>query len=233
MAIDIDIDDFSTLVGEATSSTIWELSDFTGLVDHATGAVGRVVSSEKEPAGSHTFHFWGADEALTLDIGHIVVAFSEEAAVIGVVDEPRRYSDMRSFLDDYFDRRMEIALPENGPTSRPEILVFQVNVLATKHLRPDVQSNRPAVNGPVFFATNDAIGYALGVAGFDGHKIPALMHTNGNYTRDKSPSIWKVARSSSKPHFTWMRTTCSAPRPVTPTGLVNPAWPPKPAMRSF
>lgn len=189
MAIDIEIDDFSTLVGESTGNTIWELPDFTDLVDHATGAIGRVVSSEKEPAGSHMFHFWGADEALTLDIGHIVVAFSEEAAVIGVVDEPRRFSDMRSFLDDYFDRRMEIALPENGPTSRPEILVFQVNVLATKHLRPDVQSNRPAVNGPVFFATSEAIELALGVAGFDGHKIPALMHTNGNYTRDTRGEI--------------------------------------------
>ncbi len=181
--ITAEADDFSDLFDQVPGGPIWELDTFKNLVDHTTGAVGRVVSSEKEPAGSHEFHFWGADDALTLDIGHIVVAFSEEAAVIGVVDEPRRFSDMRSFLDDYFDRRMELALPEEGPTNRPEILVFSVNVLATKHLRKDVQSNRPAINGPVFFATSDSIGYALGVAGFDGHKIPALMHTNGNFVR--------------------------------------------------
>ena len=184
-----DVDEFSTLVEQAGQENIWDLEQFSYLVDHATGAIGRVVSSEKEPAGSHQFHFWGADDALTLDIGHIVVAFSEEAAVIGVVDEPRRFSDMRSFLDDYFDRRMEIALPENGPTNRPEILVFSVNVLATKHLRKDVQSNRPAVNGPVYFATSDAIAYALGVADFDGSRVPALMHTNGNYVRNESGDV--------------------------------------------
>ncbi|MCA9833416.1 MAG: ATP-binding protein [Thermomicrobiales bacterium] len=167
----------------------WNLPRFTDLVDHHAGAIGRVVSSEKEPAGSHQFHFWAADDALTLDIGHIVVAFSEEAAVIGVVDEPRRFSDMRSFLDDYFDRRLEIALPEDGPTKRPEILVFTVNVLATKHLRDDVQSNRPAVNGPVYFATPEAINYALGVHSFSGSTIPALMHTNGNYVRDAEGNI--------------------------------------------
>ncbi|MCO5226988.1 MAG: hypothetical protein M9934_01730 [Thermomicrobiales bacterium] len=168
---------------------IWELPEFTDLVDHHQDVIGRVVSSEKEPAGSHQFHFWGADDALALDIGHIVVTFSEEAAVIGVVDEPRRFSDMHSFLDDYFDRRMEIALPEDGPTQRPEILVFTVNVLATKHLRRDVQSNRPAINGPVYFATEAAINYALGVEHFDGSPIPALMHTNGNYVRDAEGNI--------------------------------------------
>lgn len=178
MALDYDI-----------STPIWEQELFSGLVDHETGAVGRVVSSEKEPAGSHTFYFWADDEALTLDVGHIVVTFSEEAAVIGVIDEPRRYSDLRSFLDDYFDRRMELAMPEEGPTRRPEILVFTVNVLATKHLRDDVSSNRPAVNGAVFFATGEAIRYALGVHGFTGTPIPALMHTNGNYERDADGSI--------------------------------------------
>lgn len=177
-------EEFTALMSdEPTSEILWHHPDFTHLVDHDTRVIGRVVSSEREPAGSHQFHFWGNDDALTLDIGHIVVAFSEEAAVIGVVDEPRRFSDMRSFLDDYFDRRLEIPLDETAPTKRPEILVFTVNVLATKHKRDDVQSNRPAVNGPVFFATSEAIELALGVAGFDGSKIPALMHTNGNFVR--------------------------------------------------
>ena len=178
MALDFDID-----LGPDTRR-IWEHDRFRELVDLRTGAIGRVVSTEREPAGAHQFFFWAADDALTLDVGHIVVAFSEEAAVIGVVDEPRRYSDLRSFLDDYFDRHVEIALPEDAPTRRPEILVFTVRVLATRHLRADVVSHRPAVNGPVFFATEQAIEEALGVKQFSGSKIPALMHTNGNYVRD-------------------------------------------------
>ena len=181
MALDFDLD-----TGRAADTDrIWEHERFRELVDQQTGAIGRVVSSEREPAGSHEFFFWAADEALTLDVGHIVVSFSEEAAVIGVLDEPRRYSDLRSFLDDYFDRRVELALPDDAPTRRPEILVFTVRVLATKHLRDDVTSNRPAVNGAVFFATQAAIEYALGVHQFSGTPIPALMHTNGNYARDE------------------------------------------------
>jgi hypothetical protein len=167
----------------------WEQELFRDLVDHQTGAIGRVVSSEREPAGSHQFFFWASEDALTLDVGHIVVTFSEEAAVIGVVDEPRRYSDLVSFLDDYFDRRMELSLPEEAPTTRPEILVFEVKVLATKHVRDDVSSNRPAVSGPVFFATEEAIRYALGVENFSGNPIPALMHTNGNYVRDENGNV--------------------------------------------
>ncbi|HWV22604.1 MAG TPA: hypothetical protein VNZ58_00285 [Thermomicrobiales bacterium] len=168
---------------------LWDQDRFSGLVDHATGAIGRVVSSEREPAGSHEFFFWAAEDALSLDVGHIVVTFSEEAAVIGVVDEPRRYSDLVSFLDDYFDRRMELALPDEGPTLRPEILVFSVKVLATRHQRDDVASKRPAVNGPVFFATEHAIRYALGLEQFSGTPIPALMHTNGNYVRNEDGDI--------------------------------------------
>src|SRR5680860_1301445 len=78
------------------------ISRFDDLIDRVTGEIGRVVSSEKEPSGSHVFYFWADESALTLDVGHIVVGFSEEAAVVAVVDEPRRYSDMQSFLDDYF-----------------------------------------------------------------------------------------------------------------------------------
>lgn len=173
----------------AETHDLWNHERFRTLVDHATGAIGRVVSSEQEPSGSHVFAFWADDSAITLDIGHIVVTFSEEAAVIGVVDEPRRFSDLHSFLDDYFDRRIELAMIEEGQTRRPEILVFRVNVLATMHLRDDVTSNRPAVNGPVFFATEEAIRYALGVRNFSGAKVPALMHTNGNYARDDQGTV--------------------------------------------
>jgi hypothetical protein len=172
-----------------TSIRVWRQPQFSPLLDEATGEVGRVVSSEKEPAGAHEFFFWAADGALTLDVGHIVVAFAEEAAVIGVVDEPRRYSDLRTFLDDYFDRHVEIALDEDAPTQRPEILVYKVKVLASQHRRDDVQSQRPVINGPVYFATQTAIEYALGTHGFSGAKVPALMHTNGNYVRNEAGEV--------------------------------------------
>jgi uncharacterized protein len=160
------------------------LAAFGDLIDQFEGQIGRVVGSEKEPAGSHRFYFWAKDGALSLDIGHVVVAFSEEAAVIGVVDEPRRFSDLRSFLDDYFDRHLEDLIVEEVPTKRPEILVFAVDVLATRHLRDDVVSHRPPVGGPVFWATQAAIEYALGVEDFSGVPIPALLHTNGNPSYD-------------------------------------------------
>ncbi|MBA3414838.1 MAG: hypothetical protein H0U10_06405, partial [Chloroflexia bacterium] len=137
-------------------------SEFAGLIDTRMGVIGRVVGSEKEPAGSHRFFIWADDKAQSLDVGHVVVTFSEEAAVIGVVDEPRRFSDLRTFLDDYFDRHMEESLEADLATRRPEILVFAVDVLATKHLRADVSSHRPPVSGPVYFATPAAIDYALG-----------------------------------------------------------------------
>ena len=58
---------------------------FAHFIDERAGPIGRVVGSEKEPAGAHAFAIWGADDATTLDVGHIVVTFSEEAAVIGVI----------------------------------------------------------------------------------------------------------------------------------------------------
>lgn len=166
------------------ASTTSPHEKYANFIDEATGVIGRVVGSEKEPSGAHVFAFWAADDATTLDVGHIVVAFSEEAAVVGVVDEPRRFSDMKSFLDDYFDRRMEEGLGGELITRRPEMLAFAVRVLATRHLRDDVDSHRPALGGPVYFATPAAIDYALGREDFTGIPIPALMHTNGNAARD-------------------------------------------------
>ncbi len=157
---------------------------FGDYLDTRVGAIGRVVSSEKEPSGAHQFCFWADDGETNLDVGHIVVTFSEEAAVIGVVDEPRRFSDLRSFLDDYFDRQIQESLHVAAPTRRPELLVYNVNVLATRHLRADVSSQRPPIGGPVFYATPKAIEDALGREEFSGAAVPALMHINGNPTYD-------------------------------------------------
>lgn len=165
---------------EATTSER-PMERFAHYFDLAAGPIGRVAGSEKEPAGSHQFFIWATDEAVTLDIGHIVITTSEEAVVIGVVDEPRRFSDLRTFLDDFYDRHLDPELIAGEALSRrPEILVFSVTVLATRHLRDDVVSNRPPIAGPVYFATPHAIEYALGRENFSGVPIPALLHTNGN-----------------------------------------------------
>jgi hypothetical protein len=177
----VSITDAETLTPTGAPAQLQRLIESFGeFIDESAGPIGRVVGSEREPSGSHQFFFWASDSARTLDVGHIVVTFSEDAAVIGVVDEPRRFSDLRSFLDDYFDRHIEDELAEEPPTRRPEILVFSVNVLATRHLRDDVTSHRPPTGGPVYFATPAAIDYATGVHEFTGRAIPALLHTNGN-----------------------------------------------------
>lgn len=174
---------------------------FARFIDEQTGPIGRVVGSEQEPAGSHVFAIWASEEAVSLDVGHIVVGFSEEAAVIGVIDEPRRFSDLRSFLDDYFDRRMEDAIDSELATRRPEMLVFLVRVLATCHLRDDVDSHRPPMSGPVWFATPEAIDFALGRKDFTGTAIPALMHTNGNPERD----VWGEAKRNANDQIVFQR----------------------------
>lgn len=165
------------------------LQQFGQYVDQAHGAIGRVVASEKEPSGSHEFYIWARENERALDVGHIVVAFSEEALVIGVVDQPRRFSDLRSFMDDFFDMRLEEAIDLDPAMKRPEILVFKVNVLATCHLRDDVTSHRPPVAGPVYYATKAAIEKALNKPDFSGVAIPALMHVNGNLQRDASGEV--------------------------------------------
>jgi hypothetical protein len=163
------------------------MDQFAPLIDLHTGPVGRVVTSERNPAAAHAFSFWTADtpEAVALDIGHIVVAFSEEAAVIGILDEPQRFSDLQTFLDDYFDFQGEEDIATALASTRPEILVFTCRVLATKHLRDDVRSRRPPKSGPVYYATTEAIRYALGGDGFSGTPIPVLLHRNGNPMRDE------------------------------------------------
>src|ERR687894_791860 len=149
-------------------------------LDIDSGPIGRVVTSEDQPATAHEFYFWTAetDTAQNLDIGHIVAAEAEDATAIAVLDDPRRYSDLQSFLDDFYAYDGDPAL--EALSERVEILVFRARVLATKHRDERKKSKRPVRTGPVFFATSAAIEYALGTDDFAGHKIPMLLHENGN-----------------------------------------------------
>jgi hypothetical protein len=149
-------------------------------LDLDLGPIGRVVTSEDSPATAHEFFFWTAETeaAQNLDIGHIVAAEAEDATAVAVLDDPRRYSDLQSFLDDFYAYDGDPAL--EALSERVEILVFKARVLATKHRHERKKSKRPVRTGPVFFATSAAIEYALGTEDFAGHKIPMLLHENGN-----------------------------------------------------
>ncbi|CAA9419017.1 MAG: Bipolar DNA helicase HerA [uncultured Rubrobacteraceae bacterium] len=149
-------------------------------LDLDLGPIGRVVTSEDSPATAHEFFFWTAETpaAQNLDIGHIVAAEAEDATAVAVLDDPRRYSDLQSFLDDFYAYDGDPAL--EALSERVEILVFKARVLATKHRHERKKSKRPVRTGPVFFATRPAIEYALGTDDFAGHKIPMLLHENGN-----------------------------------------------------
>ena len=149
-------------------------------LDIESGPIGRVVTSEDNPATAHEFYFWTAETpaAQNLDIGHIVAAEAEDATAIAVLDDPRRYSDLQSFLDDFYAYEGDPAL--EALSDRVEILVFRARVLATKHRNERKKSKRPVRTGPVFFATSAAIEYALGTDDFSGHRIPMLLHENGN-----------------------------------------------------
>jgi hypothetical protein len=155
-------------------------------LDTDSGPIGRVVTSEESPATAHEFYFWTAETeaARNLDIGHIVAAESEDATAIAVLDDPHRYSDLQSFLDDFYAYDGDPAL--EALSDRVEILVFRARVLATRHRDERKKSKRPVRTGPVFFATGAAIEYALGAEDFSGHRIPLLLHENGN-ERDGSP----------------------------------------------
>jgi hypothetical protein len=156
-------------------------------LDTDSGPVGRVVTNEDHPATAHEFYFWTAesDAAQRLDIGHIVAAESEDATVVAALDDPHRYSDLQSFLDDFYAYDGDPLLPTLS--ERVEILVFRARVLATKHREGGKKSRRPVRSGPVFFATSAAIEFALGTEDFSGHRIPLLLHENGNLVQDGSP----------------------------------------------
>src|SRR5919202_3424694 len=149
-------------------------------LDLRSGPIGRVVTSEEFPATAHEFFFWTAEteEAQRLDIGHIVGAEAEDATAVAVLDDPRRYSDLQSFLDDFYAYDGDPGL--DALSERVEILVFRARVLATKHRDEKKKSKRPVRTGPVYFATSAAIEFALGAEDFDGHRIPLLLHENGN-----------------------------------------------------
>src|ERR687891_181191 len=155
-------------------------------LDQISGPMGGVVTSEEAPATPPKFYFWSAEAspAQTPAWGPSAPAESEDATAIAVLDDPRRYSDLQSFLDDFYAYDGDPSL--EALSERVEILVFRARVLATKHRDERKKSKRPVRTGPVYFATSRAIEFALGAEEFSGHRIPMLLHENGN-EEDGSP----------------------------------------------
>src|SRR3954462_8238625 len=131
-------------------------------LDIASGPIGRVVTSEENPATAHEFYFWTAETpaAQNLDIGHIVAAEAEDATAVAVLDDPRRYSDLQSFLDDFYAYDGDPSL--EALSRRHGVPVFRARLLPTKRRDERKKSKRPVRPGAVFFATNEAIEFALG-----------------------------------------------------------------------
>src|SRR3712207_1323030 len=119
-------------------------------LDTDSGPVGRVVTNEDHPATAHEFYFWTdeSDAAQRLDIGHIVAAESEDATVVAALDDPHRYSDLQSFLDDFYAYDGDPLLPTLS--ERVEILVFRARVLATDRKSTRLNSSHANISYAVF-----------------------------------------------------------------------------------
>src|SRR4028118_1291431 len=115
-------------------------------LDLDLGPIGRVVTSEDSPATAHEFFFWTAETeaAQNLDIGHIVAAEAEDATAVAVLDDPRRYPDLQSLLDDLYasDRDPPSAAPPDAtPTSSPSSATFMLTI-GTPRGRPSPSASR-------------------------------------------------------------------------------------------
>ncbi len=100
---------------------------------------------------------------------------AEDATAIAVLDDPRRYSDLQCFLDDFYAFDGDPAL--EALSERVEILVFRARVLATKHRHERKKSKRPVRTGPVHFAHERSHRVRAGRRGLLGAPHPACSCT--------------------------------------------------------
>ncbi|MBI3946518.1 MAG: ATP-binding protein [Armatimonadetes bacterium] len=143
------------------------------------GVIGKVVATESRPATAAEFYFWTRSDNIDIEIGSIVAAVSHEGITFGVLDEPQRYTDLRSFMDDYVAHdfgQVEV----RAPSALAEILVFKAKVLRTK-LRNGAERMRPTPPGDVFFPTREGIEFAMFAEKIDeGRRIPAGLFSNSD-----------------------------------------------------
>lgn len=141
--------------------------------------IGKVVATASQPATATEFYFWARPDNMDLEVGSIVAAVSHEGITFGVLDEPQRYTDLYSFLDDYIAHdfgQVEV----RAPSTPAEILVFKAKVLRTL-LRKGVERMRPTPIGDVHFPTREGIQFALFAEKIDPERrIPAGLFANSD-----------------------------------------------------
>ncbi|MFZ4507435.1 MAG: ATP-binding protein [Fimbriimonas sp.] len=94
--------------------------------------IGRVIGTERKPNTAYTFTFWTPPHQRNVGIGTLVKVISgvtdgEEEVTYGMVVEAHGFNDLESPLHEYlaFDGNPA----EKAPTTRPEMRVYQANVL--------------------------------------------------------------------------------------------------------
>lgn len=148
------------------------------------GVIGKVVATESRPATAAEFYFWTRSDNLAIEVGSIVVATSHEGMTFGLLDEPQRYSDLHSFMDDYIAHDFG-DVTTDAPTAPPDVLVFKAKVLRTLVLDPVAGSwserMRPTPPGNVYFPTPQGIEFAMYADRIDPERrIPAGLFSNSD-----------------------------------------------------
>lgn len=146
--------------------------------------IGRVVATADRPATASEFYFWARNDNVALEVGSIVVAVSREGITFGVLDEPQRYTDTESFMEDYIAHDFgDVSV--GAPTAPPEILVFKAKVLRTLVYDPQTRTwterMRPAAPGDVRFPTEVGIQFAMYADRIEAERrIPAGLFRNSD-----------------------------------------------------
>ncbi len=143
-------------------------------------AIGKVVATEARPATAAEFYFWTRSDNVDIEVGSIVVAHSREGLTFGVLDEPQRYTDLQSFMDDYIAHDFgDVRI--GSPTTVEDILVFKARVLRTRILQTGRDRMRPTGPGDVYFPTPEGIQFAMFAERIEpDRQIPAGLFSNSD-----------------------------------------------------
>jgi hypothetical protein len=129
--------------------------------------IGRVVGTEQKPNSAFRFHFWAKPGTPRLGIGSMVRVSHEEATVWGVVVEAFGFNDLESPLHEFLAVGGEAGLVP--PTDRPEMRLYQADVLAREPKEPV----GAVPIGTVFTADESDVRQALGTHTYaDEHGVP-------------------------------------------------------------
>ncbi|MGO8673827.1 MAG: FHA domain-containing protein [Capsulimonadaceae bacterium] len=156
------------------------------LINFDFGVLGRTASTPDHPNTSGRFHFWlskEAAEAHAIDIGSLVVAFSddEREVVFGAVNELNSVCESNTFTQDYNEH--SYGSPVQGASDHSEVIVATCAVVQTLSSK-----TRPVTRSLVYFPTSLGIQFAFGIVdtkgaiAFHGAAIPVGIYENADGT---------------------------------------------------